>query len=74
VLQQPHRRGTGEKLVYTSQDGKFVLTGTSSAPPHLYDQAHGNVSGEALIFNSQDDSVSVAGGQSKTVTDTRTAK
>jgi len=74
VLQQPQRRGTGEKLVYSSQDGKFVLTGTSSIPPHLYDQTHGNVSGEALIFNSQDDSVSVTGGPSKAVTDTRTAK
>jgi lipopolysaccharide export system protein LptA len=74
ALQQPGRRGTGEKLVYTARDGKFVLTGTSSAPPHLYDQARGSVSGEALIFNSEDNSVSVAGGQSKAVTDTRTAK
>jgi lipopolysaccharide export system protein LptA len=74
VVQQPQRRGTGEKLVYTSGDGKYVLTGTSSVPPHLYDLAHGSVSGEALIFNSQDDSVSVAGGQSKAVADTRTAK
>ena len=74
VLQQPGRRGTGEQLLYTAQDGKFVLTGTSTASPHLYDQARGNVTGEALIFNSQDDSVSVSGGQSKAVTDTRTAK
>lgn len=74
AIEQPGRRGAGEKLVYTAGDGKFVLTGTSSAPPHLYDRAHGNVSGEALIFNSQDDSVSVAGGQSKAVADTRTAK
>jgi lipopolysaccharide export system protein LptA len=74
VLQQPGRRGTGEKLLYTAQDGKFVLTGTFSTPPHLYDQAHGDVSGEALIFNSQDDSVSVTGGQPRAVTNTRTAK
>jgi len=74
VLQQPGRRGTGERLLYTAQDGKFVLTGTSSVPPHLYDQIHGNVSGDALSFNSQDDSVSVTGGRSKAVTDTRTAK
>ncbi len=73
VLQQPGRRGTGERLVYTAQDGKFVLTGTSATPPHLYDQARGNVTGEALIFNSQDDSVSVTGGQTRAVTDTRTA-
>jgi lipopolysaccharide export system protein LptA len=74
VLQQPGRRGTGEKLLYTAQDGKFELTGTFSTPPHLYDQVHGDVSGESLIFNSQDDSVSVSGGQSKAVTNTRTAK
>jgi lipopolysaccharide export system protein LptA len=74
VLQQPGRRGTGERLLYTAQDGKFALTGTFSTPPHLYDQVHGDVSGDALIFNSQDDSVSVTGGRSKTVTNTRTAK
>jgi lipopolysaccharide export system protein LptA len=74
VLEQPGRRGTGEKLLYTAQDGKFVLTGTSSTPPHLYDQAHGTVTGDSLIFNTQDDSVSVAGGQAKSITDTRTAK
>jgi len=74
VLQQPGRRGTGEKLLYTAQNGKFELTGTFSTPPHLYDLAHGDVSGEALIFNSQDDSVSVTGGQSRAVTNTRTAK
>ena len=74
VLQQPGRRGTGDKLLYTAQDGKFVLTGTSATPPHLYDQAHGDVSGDALIFNSQDDSVEVTGGKSRSVTHTRTAR
>ena len=74
VLQQPGRRGTGEKLVYTAANEKFVLTGTSATPPRLNDQTHGTVSGEALIFNSQDDSVVISGGQSKAVTDTRTAK
>jgi len=74
VLQQPGRRGTGETLLYRASEGKFTLTGTPAVPPHLYDQAHGNVSGEALIFNTQDDSVMVTGGQSRAVTNTRTAK
>ena len=74
VLQQPGRRGTGEQLIYTGRDRKFVLTGTPSTPPRLYDQQHGTVTGVALIFNSQDDSVSVSGGQSGAVTDTRAPK
>jgi lipopolysaccharide export system protein LptA len=74
VLQQPGRRGTGEKLLYTAQDGKFVLTGTFAEPPHLYDSVHGNVSGDALTLNSRDDSVIVTGGGSRAVTNTRTAK
>jgi lipopolysaccharide export system protein LptA len=74
ALQQPGRRGVGEKLLYTAQDGKFELTGTPSTPPHLYDHLRGDVSGASLIFNSRDDSVSVSGGQSPAVTNTRTAK
>ena len=73
-LEQPGRKGTGEKLVYTAQDGKFVLTGTSSAPPHLEDQGRGTVTGTSLIFNDRDDSVIVSGGPSRVVTETRTAK
>ncbi len=73
-LQQPGRKGTGEDLTYTSQDGKFVLTGTSAAPPRLTDQVRGLVTGTALIFNDRDDSVVVSGGASKAVTQTRVAK
>lgn len=74
VLSQPGRRATGEKLVYTSADDRFILTGTSSVLPHLYDEAHGNVTGDALIFNNRDDSVNVEGQGQKTVTHTRTPK
>jgi lipopolysaccharide export system protein LptA len=73
-LQQPDRKGSGEELTYTAADGKFVLTGTSSAPPRLSDQVRGTVTGNALIFNDRDDSVVVNGGSSKAVTQTRVAK
>lgn len=74
TLEQPGRRATGEELVYTSEDGKFVLTGTPRTPPRLTDQSHGTVTGVALIFNNRDDSVSVSGGKSSAVTDTRAPK
>ena len=73
-LQQPGRKGTGEELTYTSADGKFLLTGSSAAPPRLTDQVRGTVTGNALIFNDRDDSVVVSGGASKAVTQTRVAK
>jgi lipopolysaccharide export system protein LptA len=73
-LQQPGRKGTGEELTYTSADGKFLLTGTSTAPPRLADQVRGTVTGNALIFNDRDDSVVVSGGASKAVTQTNVAK
>jgi lipopolysaccharide export system protein LptA len=73
-LQQPGREGTGEELAYTAADGKFMLTGTGTAPPRLTDQVRGTVTGNALIFNERDDSVVVSGGASKAVTQTRVAK
>ena len=73
-LQQPGRKGIGEDLTYTAEDGKFVLTGTSAAPPRLTDQVRGTVTGAALIFNDRDDSVMVSSGASKAVTQTRVAK
>ncbi len=73
-LQQPGRKGMGEDLTYTAEDGKFVLTGTSATPPRLTDQVRGMVTGAALIFNDRDDSVMVSSGASKAVTQTRVAK
>jgi lipopolysaccharide export system protein LptA len=73
-LEQPGRKGTGEELTYTAADGRFVLTGTSSAPPRLSDQVRGVVTGNALIFNDRDDSVVVSGGASNAVTQTRVAR
>ena len=62
------RHGTGEQLVYTSESGEYVLTGTAASPPRMTDPARGNVTGEALIFDSRSDSVSVEGRTTKTET------
>jgi lipopolysaccharide export system protein LptA len=61
VLDQPGRRGTGEKLVYTASDGVFVLTGTPATPPKVVDQAEGTTTGAALKFRSGDNDVEVLG-------------
>ncbi len=74
VVNSQGRRGTGEQLVYTGEDGNYVLTGTSSAPPKMNDPARGQVTGAALIFNSRDDSVSIEGDGRKTTTDTTAPK
>ncbi len=74
VFTQPGRRGSGEKLVYTADDGRYVLTGSEATPPQLWDRAHGTTTGEALIFSSQDDKVEVSGGKLSAVTETRAKK
>ena len=68
------RRGIGEQLVYTSDTGNYVLTGTAAVPPRLTDPTHGTVTGQALIFNSRDDSVSIEGDGRKTTTVTTAPK
>jgi lipopolysaccharide export system protein LptA len=70
VVSEGGRRGTGERLVYSSQTDEYVLTGTTSDPPKMTDAARGTVTGDALIFNSRDDSVSIEGGGRKTLTET----
>lgn len=74
IFTQPGRKGTGDKLVYTADDGKYVLTGTDAVLPQMWDRVHGTTTGAALIFNSQDDSVVVSGGKSSAVTETRAKK
>lgn len=71
VFAQPGRKGTGDRLVYTTSDGRYVLTGSPAKPPRVEDVAKGVTSGAKLIFDSQDDSVVVSGGQSSAVTETR---
>ena len=36
-IDQPGRRATGERVVYTASDGMFVMTGTPAAPPKVVD-------------------------------------
>jgi lipopolysaccharide export system protein LptA len=74
VLTSEGRRGTGEQLVFTSENAEYVLTGTASVPPRMTDPARGTVTGTALIFHSRDDSVTVEGGPRKTTTETTAPK
>ncbi len=74
AVRLPGRVGTGDKLVYTGDDGLFTLTGSAANPPRIRDQQHGTVTGNALIFNSQDDSVTVEGNGAATTTNTRTPR
>jgi lipopolysaccharide export system protein LptA len=72
VIQQPSRRATGQRLVYTEKEDKYVLTGGS---PSIFDAEHGKITGDSLTFFSRDDRVLVEGGNaSPTVTQTRVAR
>ncbi|MEO8725498.1 MAG: LptA/OstA family protein, partial [Acidobacteriaceae bacterium] len=70
-LDQPGRRATGERLLYDSQDAKFVLTGAPNAPPCIFDAEHGSVTGDSLTFYSRDDRVLVESHGKRTVTHTK---
>ncbi len=61
VLEQPGRKATGERLVYTAADQTFVLTGTASNPPKMVDPLQGSVTGASLRFTNGEDSVVISG-------------
>ena len=61
-VEQPGRKATGERLVYTANDRLFVLTGTKAVPPKMVDQVQGEVTGAQLRFRTGDDSVEVLSG------------
>ncbi|MDE1177598.1 MAG: LptA/OstA family protein [Edaphobacter sp.] len=63
LIDQPGRRATGDRLVYTAGDGWCVLTGTAAVPPRVVDQAHGTVTGGELRFRSTDESVVISNGE-----------
>ena len=72
VVTEPNRRAVGDKLVYTADDVKYVLTGKS---PSIFDAEHGTVWGDSLTFYSRDDRVLVESKRSSpTITRARTTK
>jgi lipopolysaccharide export system protein LptA len=72
VIQEPKRRATGNKLVYTVDDDKLVLSGGT---PSIFDAERGKIRGDSLTFFRRDDRVLVEGRDtSPTVTQTRVAR
>jgi lipopolysaccharide export system protein LptA len=72
VITQPTRHATGDKLVYTAAEDKFVLTG---GPPSIFDAERGKIMGDSLTFYRHDDRVLVEGKEtSPTVTRTQVAR
>ncbi len=61
-IDQPGRRATGERVVYTASDGMFVMTGTAASPPKIVDETRGTVTGASLRFHAGDESVMVSNG------------
>jgi len=72
IIQEPKRRATGDKLVYTVDDDKLVLSGGT---PSIFDAERGKIRGDSLTFFRRDDRVLVEGRDtSPTVTQTRVAR
>src|SRR3984885_12510492 len=72
VVVEPARRATGDHLVYTAADDKYVLTGGT---PSIFDAEHGKITGDSLTFYRHDDRVLVEGKTtSPAVTRTQVAR
>ncbi len=74
AVEFPGRKGFGEKLVYTGDDGVFRLTGTAAARPRVVDPERGTVTGSVIRVRTADQSVEVDGEGTRTVTETRSPK
>jgi len=76
AITQPTRHATGDRLVYTAVEDKFVLTGGSSGgTPSIFDAERGKITGDSLTFYRHDDRVLVEGKEtSPTVTRTQVAR
>src|SRR5262249_25476351 len=62
-IEQPNRKATGNKLVYTAKDEKFVMTGSSDQPPSIFDAERGQIQGDSLTFFTHDRRVLVGSDQ-----------
>ena len=72
-IQQPDRRATGNQLVYTASEQKFVLTGVPGKRPSIFDAERGQISGDSLTFYTHDGRVLIGSGQtSQSLTPTPT--
>jgi lipopolysaccharide export system protein LptA len=72
LITEPNRHASGEQLVYTGLDDKFVLTGGS---PSIFDAEHGKITGVSLTLFRRDDRVVVEGdSKSPAVTQTRVVR
>ena len=58
-IEQPNRKATGRQLVYTAREEKFVLTGSASQPPSIFDAERGQIQGDSLTFFTHDGRVLV---------------
>ena len=71
-IEQRGRKATGEEMVYTPAEEKFVLTG---GPPSIFDAERGKITGGSLTFFRRDARVLVEGEASTpVVTQTRVAR
>ena len=73
-LEQPSRKAIGARLLYTADEGKFVLTGVPGFPPSIFDAEHGQVTGVSLTFFNRDGRVLVDSSNSTSITQTRFKK
>lgn len=72
VVTQNGRRASGDQLVYTAADDKFVITGGT---PSIFDAERGLITGVSLTLYGHDGRVLVEGSkQSPAVTETRVAR
>jgi lipopolysaccharide export system protein LptA len=72
IVTEPNRRAVGDRLVYTSEEGKYYLIGKTAS---IFDAEHGTAWGDSLTFYSRDDRVLVESKHSPpTVTRARITK
>jgi lipopolysaccharide export system protein LptA len=71
-IEQPGRKASGNQLVYTAKEQKFVLTGLPGKRPSIFDAERGQISGDSLTFYTHDGRVLIGSGQtSQSLTPTR---